>query len=384
MEGSATAAGGRAQVRSVAFLIGHLGMGGTQRQLSLLARELRGRGVEVHVLLLSKDGPHEPELRAAGVGVHHLGFTRRPPRPRAAAENARAFARLVGLLRRLRPDVLHAFLREGYVLGAPAARLAGVPVTVAGRRNQSRLERRRRWLRPLEGALNLIVDHVAVNAAALAEDAHTADGVPTRKLSVIYNGLPAPAFDPVEPEQVDTAFPVVVCVARLSPEKGHRVLVEAAADLARRGRPCTFVLVGDGPERGRLEGRVDASGADVRFAGVRGDVRGFLARADVVVLPSLSEGLSNAVMEAMAAGRPVVATAVGGTAELLGDRGILVPAADPQALADGIARLLDDPVLAASLADAALAWARKNLGLDVMVDAHLALYGRLLEARRAR
>lgn len=196
-----------ARVRRVAFLIGHLGMGGTQRQLSLLARTLRGRGVEVHVLLLSRGGPHEAELRAAGVEVHLLDFARRPSRLRTAAGNARAFARLVGLLRRLRPDVLHAFLREGYLLGVPAARLAGVPAVVAGRRNQSRLERRRRVLLPLDRTVTLLTDHVTVNAAALARDAHATDGVPDRKLSVIYNALPASAFDPAEPARIDTALP---------------------------------------------------------------------------------------------------------------------------------------------------------------------------------
>ncbi|GAB3898656.1 hypothetical protein GCM10027612_57240 [Microbispora bryophytorum subsp. camponoti] len=106
-----------------------------------------------------------------------------------------------------------------------------------------------------------------------------------------------------------------------------------------------------------------------------------LAAADVVVLASLAEGMSNSIMEAMAAGRPVVATDVGGGAELLEGRGILVPPEDPVALSDGILRVLDDPDLAAGLGAAARAWARKNLGLDVMVDDHLALYRRLLDDR---
>jgi len=104
----------------------------------------------------------------------------------------------------------------------------------------------------------------------------------------------------------------------------------------------------------------------------------------VVVLASLQEGMSNAVMEAMAAGRPIVATAVGGTRELLNGRGLLVPPQDPPALADALERVLRDPRLGASLGDAARAWALDNLRVDPMINRHLALYRRLLEERCAR
>ncbi|MDR8414588.1 glycosyltransferase [Nonomuraea sp. 3-1Str] len=361
------------RLRRVALLIGHLEVGGTQKQLALIALELRRAGVEVDVLTLSKGGPFEAPLRDGGVGVHHLGFARG-----AGAGNARTFARMVGTLRRLRPDVLHAFLYHGYLIGVPAARLAGVPVVVAGRRNESRLDLRHPWSAVLDRAVTRMTDHVVVNAVALARDAVSAGAHPDR-LSVIYNGLPGAAFDPAEPEPVGTSLPVLACVARLSEEKGHRFLLDALALLARRGRPCTLVLAGDGPERDRLERQAAVLGIDVRFLGSRTDSAGLLARADVVLLPSLTEGLSNSVMEAMAAGRPVVATSVGGNPELLEGRGVLVPPSEPVALADGIGRLLDDPELAGRLASAGRAWARKHFDTHVMVDEHVTLYRRLLE-----
>ncbi|GII27292.1 glycosyltransferase [Planotetraspora mira] len=378
------AVGVKARINCVAFLIGELNLGGAQRQLSLLTRELRHSGVAVHVLLLSRGGPHESNLRHAGVHVHHLGFSRRQPRLVALARNLRAFARMVCLLRRLKPEVLHAFLYESYVMGPPAARLARVPVVVAGRRNQSDLLKKRpRWVHALERAVTGMTDHVVANAVAVAEDARTVERVPARKLSVIRNGLPDSAFQAIASEKIDTTLPLVLCLARLSPGKGHCFLIEAAALLSRQGLPITLVLAGDGPERDDLESQARALGVDVRFLGDQRDVAGFLARADMVVLPSLSEGLSNAVMEAMAAGRPVIATSVGGTPELLEDRGILVPPADPAALAEGITRLVENPELAAALGAAAHAWARKNLCLDVMVDDHIKLYQRLLEKRCA-
>ncbi|GAA3429658.1 hypothetical protein GCM10018953_68420 [Streptosporangium nondiastaticum] len=373
-----------ADVQRVVLVTGHLGLGGAEKQLVLLAGELHRRGVETHVFVLSKGGPREAALLAEGIAVHRLGFSRRSPGPVGLARNLAAFLRLVRLLRRLRPDVLHGFLYEGYVLGAVAARLARVPVVVTGRRTQGYLKPRRPGYVALERAVTAITDQVVANAVAIAKGTREVEGVPARKVSVIYNGLPAPAFDPVEPEHVDTALPLIVCVARLSENKGHRFLIDAAALLSRSGRPCTFVLVGDGAERRSLEEQASALGVDVRFLGFRVDTGGLLARADVVVLPSVSEGLSNAVMEAMAAGRPIVATAVGGTPELLEGRGVLVPPADPAALAEGVVRLLDDPGLALSLGNAARAWVRKNLDMDVVAEEHIVLYRRLLRARRAR
>ncbi|MFI7443327.1 glycosyltransferase [Nonomuraea indica] len=371
-------AGGGARVRRVVLLIGHLGTGGTQKQVALLAQELRHAGTDVHVMVLSRGGPYEEVLHDAGIEVHRLGFGRG-----SRLGNARACARLGGLVRRLAPEVLHAFLHEATLLGVPAARLAGVPVVVAGRRNETRLSATRPWSLALDRMAARMADHVVVNAAALAVDAHAMLRLPRQKLTVIYNGLLPAAFDPAPPVEVRTALPVVACVARLSAEKGHRHLLDAMAVLAHRGRPCTLVLAGDGPERASLEKQAAAAGVDVRFLGATTGGAGLLARADVVVLASLTEGLSNAVMEAMAAGRPVVATSVGGNPELLDGRGLLVPPADPAALAEGVTRLLDDRDLAAGLASAARAWAGKNLDPHAMADEHLRLYERLLRVRRA-
>ncbi len=378
------AVSGRSGLRRVVLVIPQLApLGGTETQLFLLARELHARNIDVKVLVLRRDGRHAETPHPAGVEVHHLGFVPLSPGPSALARNLCACVSLLRLLRRLRPQVLHAFLYFGYVVGPPAARLARVPVVVAGRRSQSFFKRRRRWVLAVERAATHITDHVVANAVAVAEDTRAVECVPAHKLSVVYNGLPESAFAPVTPEDVDTSLPVVLCVANLLKVKGHRFLIDAAAVLSRQGRACTVVLIGEGPERGHLETQAAVLGVDVRFLGFRTDTAGFLARADVVVLPSLSEGLSNAVMEAMAAGRPIVATSVGGTPELLEDRGVLVPASSPSALAEGVGRLLDDPELAAALGAAARAWARKNLDVAVMAEQHINLYHRLLEARCA-
>ncbi|MGH3388122.1 MAG: glycosyltransferase [Actinomadura sp.] len=368
----------------VCLLIGQLGLGGTEKQLVLIADGLRARGVDTTVLGLVEGGPREDALRAAGVPVVHLGFQRRSAGWRMPPANAAAFARLVGHLRRARPDVLHAFLFHSYVLAAPAARLAGVPVLVAGRRSLADFKRGRPLLLAIERAATHLTDHLVANAEAVAEDTRREGGVRPEKITVVRNGLPSSAFDPVPPAQLPTSLPLVLCVANLISYKGHRYLFEAVTSLRNRGLPCTLALAGDGPERSALERQAARLGIDVRFLGIRSDIERLLARADVAVLPSLEEGMSNAVMEAMAAGRPVVATAVGDTGELLRDRGVLVPPADPEALADGLARVLTDPALARRLAREARLWSRDNLPVDAMVDRHVRIYTELLERKCGR
>jgi glycosyltransferase involved in cell wall biosynthesis len=217
----------------------------------------------------------------------------------------------------------------------------------------------------------------------VAEDARRVEGVPAEKITVVYNALPADAFVPAQPAPISATTPVVLCVANLRPCKGHADLLTAVALLRERGTDVTVVLAGDGPLRPQLTRQALALRLDVQFLGSRIDVDGLLARADVVVSPSRSEGLSNAVMEAMAAGRPVVATRVGGTVELLTGRGVLVPPADPAALADGLYAVLHEPGYAGPLVAAARDWIARTAQVDVMVDRHVEIYGKLWRQRCA-
>jgi glycosyltransferase involved in cell wall biosynthesis len=373
-----------ARLGRVCLLIGQLGLGGTEKQVALLAEGLRARGVDTTVLVMFEGGPREDDLRAAEIPVVHLGFQRRAAGWRMPAANVAAFVRLVGYLRRERPDVLHAFLFHSYVTAAPAARLAGVPVLVAGRRSLGDFKRGRPLLSAIETVATRMTDHLVANARAVAEDTLRDGGIRQRKITVVRNGLPDSAFAPMPPAYLASGFPVVLCVANLISYKGHRYLLEAVARLRMRGSPCTLALVGEGPERPALEHQAARLGIDVRFLGIRTDIGRLLTRADVVVLASLQEGMSNAVMEAMAAGRPVVATDVGGSGELLRDRGVLVPSADPEALADGIGQVISDPALARELSQKAHAWSTVQLPADIMVDKHIHIYLELLERKCRR
>ncbi|GLY85872.1 glycosyl transferase family 1 [Actinoallomurus iriomotensis] len=367
----------------VCLLIGQLGLGGTEKQVVLLAQGLRARGIDAHVLLMFEGGPRESALRAAGVPVVHLGFASSAVGARMLPANAVAFARLVRHLRRLRPAVLHAFLFHSYVTAAPAARLAGVRVLVAGRRSLGDFKRGRHVMLAVERLATGMTDLLVANAEAVAEDTRRQEKVSSDKITTVYNGLPDSAFAPAAPAVIDTTAPVVLCIANLKPDKGHRFLIDAVARLRDQGLPTTLALVGGGPQRRALEEQAARLRVDVRFLGTRTDIEPLLARAQVVTLPSLHEGMSNAVMEAMAAGRPVVATDVGGTGELLRDRGVLVPPSDAAALAEGLGRVLRDPGLGDRLAARARAWSLRHLHVDAMVDRHVQIYRELLERRCA-
>jgi glycosyltransferase involved in cell wall biosynthesis len=368
--------GGRPRV---CLMAGRLGLGGAEKQVVLLARGLHERGVPTTVLTMVDGGEREAELTAAGVPVVHLGFrTRAAGRWRWPA-NLAAFVRTVRCLRRIDPDVLHAFLPTALLAAAPAGRLAGTPALVAGRRGLGDHDRRGPLRRMAGRLVGRMADLVVANAQAVADDARVRDRIPPDRLVVVPNGLPDQAFAPADPAELDTGAPVVLCVANFWPYKGHRHLLDAIARLRDDGLSCTLALAGSRAEgdpscRDVIERQARRLRIDVRFLGQRTDVRRLLARADVFALPSLTEGMSNAVMEAMAAGRPVVATDVGGTRELLGDCGVLVPPGDPGALAAALGAVLGDPALAARLGAAARARCRARFHVDAMVDRHVRIY----------
>lgn len=370
----------QARVPKVVLMIGQLGPGGTENQVTLLARGLRERGVQVGVWVLYGGTSHSQAgaLRRDGVCVVDVGL-RRDRDLRDAPPNAVRLARMVVQLRRERPDVVHAFLFRAYVLAAPAARMARVPVVVAGRRSLGGFKDGHLLAQAAERLATRGTDLLIANSAAVAADTRRRERVSEHKLTVVPNGLPDLAFDQVPPADVVTRQPTVACVANLVAHKGHRFLLDAMRLLADAGRPCTLLLAGDGPERRALEGQAARLGIDVRFLGLCDDARPVLARAHVVVHPSLTEGMSNAVMEAMAQARPIVATDVGGTPELLRGRGLLVPAADPAALAAGTERLLADRALASRLGAAAQHWCRENLSAATMVDRHVRIYAELMK-----
>lgn len=371
------------RLERVALVVNRLSLGGSEKQVVLLATALHDLGIHVAVGTLLEGGPRERDLREAGIKVHTFHFPPLDggfPSPTAVVSG---FARFVDWLHRERPQVVHAFLYHSYVLTPPAARLARVPVVVAGRRSLGHFKETRRAALAVEKVATRMTDLVIANSHAVAADVIRQERLPVGKIVVVHNALPPQAFLSSPPMEISTALPVVACIANLLPYKGHIHLLRAAALLAQQGLAITLLLVGDGPARVPLEAQAARTGLDIRFLGTRTDVASVYARADVAVLASLEEGLSNAVLEAMAAGKPIVATDVGGNREAIGGAGVLVPPASPEALAAALERLLRDPAERARLGSAARDRATSLFTLAGMVERHLELYETLVRSRCA-
>ena len=364
---------------TIAVVIGSLGRGGSERQIVNLVRSAHPDRARFLVICLGEEGELAAEVRAVGARVVALGFDG------VRASSAQPLARLVNVLKAEKPDLVYAFLFWGYSLGIPAAAVATPrSIRVAARRSLPEYDRPAHpALLPLRRVSDRFAEAVVANSDAVREAWIRSNPSLAPKLRVIPNGVEA-AHDAPRARASD-APPNVVCVANLIAYKGHRTLLDAAARVARQTRDWSLLLVGDGPERRAMERRVDRAGLGeiVKLLGRRDDVDGLLDTADLAVLPSYTEGLPNAVLEAMAHGVPVVATDVGGTRTLLETgAGIVVPPRDPGALAEALAAMLRD----ADRRRAAGAEGRRiveaRYSVERMRDETLLLFHELVRARR--
>lgn len=372
------------RIRVVLF-VSSFHIGGTERQAIATAKGLDRRRFDVRMACFHREGPLQFEL----TDVPCEKFTLRSLyRPGTLAEMLR-FARW---LRRHRVDVLHAMNFYPNVFAVPAARLAGVPVVLASIRDQGDL-----WTplqRRAQGLTCRLAHRVVGNAEAVRRRL-VGEGVDPSRIVVIPNGVRcdgrAPHRAVLQQEfGVAPGVPVVGVVARLTPVKGVDHFIEAAALVAPKFPAARFVVVGGAqnadPAYGRrLKRRASDLGLDGRivFTGFRTDVQALLRGMTISVMPSLSEGLSNVILESMAAGLPVVATRTGGNPELVADgiTGFLVPPADAGALAASIERLLARPRMASQFGEQARRRAVERFSLEAMVESTGSLYRELLEAR---
>ena len=339
--------------RSIFFYTDSRVLGGAENAMFMLLGSL-DRGEWAPTLLL-EDAPEVEPLaeRAAALGVP---VRRIAPLPLGLA-GARRVPALVRLLRRERPSVFHAHMSSPVACkwGLAAAMLARVPA-VLGTVQVRAYEPPNRSAYWQLRALAARVDRYLAVSREIANELVERLGWPAAKVEVTYNAVDvervAVAVPPGLREQLGggEARPLVLTPARLDAQKGHPSLLEAIVELP----DALFLLAGEGPERTALEARAAELGVAerVRFLGRREDVPELLAACDVFALPSLYEGSSLAVLEAMAAGIPIVSSAIGGTEELIEDgrSGLLVAPGDAPALAAALGRVLGDPQLRQDLA----------------------------------
>ena len=380
----------------VCHVITRLDLGGAQENTLHTVRTLRAPYVAT--LVAGPGGLLDDEAqRSPGVEVRFVADLVRPIRP---WRDVRATTALVRLLRELGPDIVHTHSSKAGIVGRAAARAAGIGVVVHSIHGYGFHDGQPAWTRAalvgLERAAAPLTTHfVAVSRANLERGAALGIIDPDRA-TIIRSGVRIEEFQAAARER-DSArralaeaigappgAPLVGMVACLKPQKAPLDFVAAAARVAAVRLDARFLVAGDGELRGEVEDRVAAAGLTGRFhlLGWRRDIPRLMAGLDVVVLTSLWEGLPRVVPEAIAAGRPIVATAVDGTGEILRDgaNALVTGPRDPEGIAARILRLLADP----ALGEAITARARPLLAefdIDSMVRAQEDLYRRLLLAR---
>lgn len=315
---------------------------------------------------------------------------------RLQSDSPKIVAAVAELTDRLRDTSCEILLCHGYkanIIGRIATRRAGIPA-VAVSRGWTGEDRRVRLYEWLDRRAYRQMDHIVCVSDGQARKVRRWCRVPADRITVVRNSARLEAFsqpDPAARAELLRCFPdasgidhIVLAAGRLSPEKGFFVLLEAAASLLGADRSTGVVLFGEGPLRAGLEQRTAELGLRDRFVmpGFRSDLDRLIAAADVVVLPSFTEGLPNVALEASAAGVTVVATDVGGTPEVVadGETGILVPPGEPTVLAARISELLRNPVLRGRLGAAGRQRMRDHFTFEAQASAYSRLFATLCPA----
>jgi len=372
----------------VLHLVNRFWIGGAERQfVERLRLHPPGFGALVGCLELS--GPMLDQVRS--LGHEPVLFPLKGSMLRA--NTLKQVARMAALMREHRVRIVHATDFNTNLLAFAAGRLAGAKVIV----NRVDLGHLRegfgKWHRETEKWNARHADLVVVNADAVREVCIRDERCKPERVVVVRNGIDLAHFDRLASQPLQGPLPVgpdeiaVAVIGNLWPVKGHRTLVEAAALLRDRLPRARFLCAGEGPEREFLERRIAQLGLEGRvfLLGHRLDVPAILARVKAACLCSSAEGLSNALMEAMAARLPIVATAVGGNPELVrpGENGVLVPYGDPESLADKLVELLSDEDRAAGMGRRGRERVEAELTLSRMAEGYRAVYRRLLDGAPA-
>jgi glycosyltransferase involved in cell wall biosynthesis len=297
-----------------------------------------------------------------------------------------SFFRIVRYLRTTRPALVHTHLIHGDLYGITAAKLAGIPCIISSKHNDDAF-RMHGFMRVVNSVLNRNISRVITISEWVRQFTHTVERVPLEMMQTIYYGIepPQPATGRAAVRAglgIGSEETVLGIIARLVEQKGHRYLIEAFAKAVRQNRTLRLLIVGSGALEDDLKARVHKAGLEkaVLFTGYRTDTSDLLGAIDIFVHPSLWEGFGLAVLEAMAMGKPVIATRVSALPELIEDAvsGFLVAPKDTAALADLIIRLAGDGLLQQRIGEQARQRCLREFSVERMTAATRALYGEVL------
>lgn len=369
----------------IAYFIDHLKVGGAQRHLVEVLRRLDRQRFAPQVWTLRGEGELIQEAEQLAIPVRSFGLGSRLQDLHTVA----LLRRTAQTLRREHVQIVHTYLSFANIVGTLAAAFARVPVLLVSKRSLDSYHRKfEAWS---HWAINRFADKVVANADAVKDFVVKTEGCPAGKIVVIPNGVNDEFVTHSSRDQERAAFGfkpderVIGTLGRLAWKKGQEYFLEAAATILQTDPRVSFALVGDGPLRSQLEEKTRKLGIAprVKFLGQRLDSQAMISLFDIFVLPSVIEGMPNALLEAMALEKPVVVTEAGGNAEVVHheESGLVVPIRNAEAMAQAILRLLKDNVLAQRLAAAARQSVHQHFSFRHTLQAMQTLYEEMLAAK---
>lgn len=372
----------------IAYIIHSPWLGGAELHLlEVIAHLDRCRFDPLLIFLVdARRKPLYERFRATGVDIVNLDL----PQGMLNVQTARKLWQLSRTLRIRRIDIVHGYLWEGNLVAALVGVLAGIKTRIISKRS---LEQHGRKQLAVARLSNRLASHITAVSGAVGRFVREAEGAAAEKIVVIPNGvrLGTGLIDPAEMARLRSLFQIpaesvlVGTVARFNWKKGYQYFIEAAAQVVRKVPTIRFVAFGDGPLKAEMDHLVEQLGLErhVFFVGWESDARSKLGLFDIYVCASVIEGMSNAILEAMAEQRPVIATAVGGNPETIrhGETGYLVRVADPADLAERILTLAKDSALRRRVGEAAREAVAQDFTLERMVEQMQDFYTSLAAAR---
>ncbi len=367
----------------ILYILNTFGIGGAERHYTELLKRISRSNFDVLACCLWKRGELLKELDNVDVDIVDLDLMKRYwQRLPLELWNLRRW------IHRERVDIVHSYLFHSNIVGALAGRLSGVRVIVSKRALNTTWITRKHVM--INRFVNRCADKITVVSDAVARSVMESEKVPAEKIVRIYNGVDFEKMSRRQMDQkaarlslgIENGGPIIGTVAHLSKKKGHRYLLEAAREIVADFPDAVFLWAGEGELEGELRQLAiqwELAG-NIRFLGYRLDVPSLLEALDMFVLPSVEEGMPNALLEAMAKKVPVVATDVGGNPEVVEHErsGILVPPQNASALAGGMMRILRQPSVAASMAEAGARRVRDRFRIEVMIQEIEQLYRDLM------
>jgi glycosyltransferase involved in cell wall biosynthesis len=369
-----------AERTKILYIITSTNVGGTERSLHELIRRIDRNEYSVYVCSLKKPGVFAKRISDEADGFYSLGLPEAGG-VRAVLNFVPALIRLTGLIRRLRPQIIHSFLFRANILGRIAGRTERVPVIISSIRA---IESDKRYKHLIDRFTSRLVHkYMAVSEAARKFTIKHVKISPDRIVTA-YNGIDCDRTVLKEAYnfKISKSFKNIALIGRFDKEKGHSILIKALKTVLPQEPDIRVYFFGEGPDEGRIKRMTEKENLSehIIFMGVAEDITVCISQMDIIVLPSLSEGLPNVLLEAMAEARPVVASRVGGVDEVVvdGETGILFEPGDVQSLAEAILKLIRNRQLAEDMGRAGRVRVLEKFSIKKTVKDTVRIYRNLL------